>query len=461
MRMEGKGAALLVALLVVAAVLAAIPSCSAAATTTLPKKPKASAPPPSVDTGRRTPSSAVFRLRGNVYPNGAYYTTMNIGNPPKPYYMDVDTGSDITWLQCDAPCQRCSKVPHPLYKPPKSSLVPCENALCYAVHASIHQKHKCESPGQCDYEVQYADHGSSIGVLVADALDLPLINGSTLRSRIAFGCGYDQLFRNPEERMLTDGVLGLGFGKASILSQLSDSGVIHNVMGHCLSSRGGGYLFLGDGLVPPSGITWAPKIPFGDSNYYSPGPASLLLGTQSLGSKLQVVLDSGSSYTYFGFQPYRDFISAIKKDLSRQPLKDAPDDKSLPLCWKGPRSFRSVLDVKKYFKPLVLSFGNGRKATMEIPPENYLIVSKKGNACLGILNGTEAGLPHDLNVIGDISLQDLVVIYDNERRQIGWGQANCDRVPNADRIDGFCQPQFASMGILTEECPAYYHSDTV
>lgn len=36
---------------------------------------------------------------------------------------------------------------------------------------------------------------------------------------------------------------------------------------------------------------------------------------------------------------------------------------------------------------------------------------------------------------------------------------------SADRIDGFeegiCQPQFASMGILREECPAsYYYSNT-
>nr|XP_029122473.1 aspartic proteinase Asp1 [Elaeis guineensis] len=429
--MRGKGAALLVALLVVAAVLAAIPSCSAAATTTLPKKPKPPVSPPSADTSRRTPSSAVFPVYGDVYPHGIYYATMNIGNPPKPYFMDVDTGSDITWLQCDAPCQRCSKVPHPLYQPPKNRLIPCENPLCYAVHASTHQKHTCESPNQCDYEVQYADHGSSMGVLVADTLALSLVNGSAVRAPIAFGCGYDQLFRKPEEPMLTDGVLGLGFGKASILSQLSSWGVIRNVVGHCLSSKGGGYFFLGDDLVPPSGLTWSPKLRIGDSNYYSPGPASLVLGSQSLGSKLPVVLDSGSSYTYFGFQPYQDFLSAIKRDLSRQPLTETSDDKSLPLCWKGPKPFKSVLDVIKYFKPLILSFGNGRKARMEIPPENYLIVTKKGNACLGILNGTEVGLHQELNVIGDISLQDLVVIYDNEKQQIGWGRANCDRLPKS------------------------------
>lgn len=39
-----------------------------------------------------------------------YHATINIGNPPKPYSLDIDTGSDVTWLQCDAPCSKCFPV---------------------------------------------------------------------------------------------------------------------------------------------------------------------------------------------------------------------------------------------------------------------------------------------------------------------------------------------------------------
>jgi len=35
---------------------------------------------------------------------------MHIGNPAKLYYLDMDTGSDLTWLQCDAPCRSCATV---------------------------------------------------------------------------------------------------------------------------------------------------------------------------------------------------------------------------------------------------------------------------------------------------------------------------------------------------------------
>ena len=39
-----------------------------------------------------------------------YSVSLRIGNPPKPYTLDIDSGSDLTWLQCDAPCVSCTKV---------------------------------------------------------------------------------------------------------------------------------------------------------------------------------------------------------------------------------------------------------------------------------------------------------------------------------------------------------------
>ncbi|KAF9588578.1 hypothetical protein IFM89_013430, partial [Coptis chinensis] len=55
-----------------------------------------------------------------------------------------------------------------------------------------------------------------------------------------------------------DGVLGLGNGESSIVSQLRKFGITRNVIGHCMSARGGGFLFFGDDLVPSSGVVWTP-----------------------------------------------------------------------------------------------------------------------------------------------------------------------------------------------------------
>lgn len=39
-----------------------------------------------------------------------YSLSLSIGHPPKVFEFDIDTGSDLTWVQCDAPCNGCTKV---------------------------------------------------------------------------------------------------------------------------------------------------------------------------------------------------------------------------------------------------------------------------------------------------------------------------------------------------------------
>ncbi|KAL0369270.1 UNVERIFIED_CONTAM: Aspartic proteinase Asp1 [Sesamum calycinum] len=347
-------------------------------------------------------SSVLFPLSGNVYPEGYYYVTINIGRPPKPYFLDIDTGSDLTWLQCDAPCKKCTPAPHSLYKPNRN-LITCQDPICTSLHGPGNH-HPCQTPEeQCDYEVEYADHGSSLGVLVKDSFPLKFSNGTVVAPLLAFGeqliigliCGYDQEVIDAGHVPYTDGVLGLGIGKSSILAQLRDMGLTRNVVGHCLSGQGGGYLLFGDGFLPTSGIVWTPIM--SQSKYYSLGSADLRLGGQAANIKgLQIVFDSGSTYSYFSSQAYNDLVSLMRNNLNSKQLKDAVEDGSLPVCWKAER----------------------------LEAIDFLLFSNV--ACLA----SEVGLGN-LNVIGDISMQDKMVIYDNERQQIGWAQANCNSLPKS------------------------------
>ncbi|KAG1331145.1 aspartic proteinase Asp1-like [Cocos nucifera] len=391
-----------------ASVLEAIPSCSADAnTTTLPK----ASPPSPGDASRRV--AVVFPLQGNVYPRGEFDIQMSFGNSQNLYSMNIDTGSDVPWVQCQMPRQAV----YP--QPGKDKMIPCDDPRCQAVLASTGTK-KCVSKGRCDYKVRYVDSYAK-GVLIADTLTLRLTNGSTIRPLVAFGCG--KWLKVKDEQALPDGMLGLGSGEISILSQLSCQRLFGKFTGHCLNSRGGGYFFLeDDGRVPPGGITWVPMTP---SNHYSPGSASLFWDNQSLGSKLIKVLpDSGATFTYFGLEPYASFISTLNGYVSKQPLKRAYDDHSQPHCWRDPKKFRTIADAQPYFKNLELRFANGA-ALMTLPPVNHLIISDKGNACLCILNGTQIGLNR---VIGDISMLDRLVIYDNDKLRIGWASTDFCRV---------------------------------
>ncbi|KAL7117929.1 hypothetical protein ACP275_03G103500 [Erythranthe tilingii] len=372
-------------------------------------------------------SSVIFPVSGNVYPKGYYHVSISIGEPPKPYFFDIDTGSDLTWLQCDAPCTKCTPAPHSLYKP-KQNLMTCQDPIC----ASLHEpgNHNCRAPhDQCDYEVDYADNGSSLGVMVKDSFPLKFTNGTTVAPQLAFGCGYSQEVQDSTHLPYTDGVLGLGTGKSSILAQLRSKGLTRNVIGHCLSGQGGGFLFFGDDFLPDSGIVW--KSILSQSKHYSLGPADLQFGGQATNIKgLPIVFDSGSTYTYFTSKAYKALVSLIKGDLNGKQLKEAVEDKSLPVCWKGAKPFKSIRDATTYFKPLALSFTNAKNVQFQMRPEYYLVVTGQGNVCLGILNGGDVGL-ENINVIGDISMQDKLVIYDNEKQQVGWAPANCNRLPKS------------------------------
>lgn len=323
------------------------------------------------------PFKAMFILLGTTT------VSLNIGHPAKIFELDIDSGSDLTWVQCDAPCTGCTEPREHLYRP-NNNLLQCKDLLCTAFHSPA--SHPCETTDdQCDYEVKYADHGSSLGVLVKDYFPLKFTNGSLLSPHLAFGCGYDQKYFGPVTPATT-GVIGLGNGKVSILSQLSRLGLTRNVVGHCLSGQGGGFLFFGDDLVPSLGVIWTSMPPNSMGKRYSCGPAELVFDGKATSVKgLDMIFDSGSSYNYFNSQAYQAIVTLVRNDLKGKPLKDATEDQSLPICWKGNKPFKFVRDAKNYFKTLHWALQTSGMVSC--------------NACLGIFNGMEVGLAN-LNTIG-------------------------------------------------------------
>ncbi|PPR85164.1 hypothetical protein GOBAR_AA35527 [Gossypium barbadense] len=139
-------------------------------------------------------SATILPVRGNVYPDGLYFTCMLLGNPQRPYFLDIDTGSDLTWIQCDAPCSSCAKGANPLYKPTKVNIVPSGDSMCMEVQKN--QKPQiCETCEQCDYEIEYADRSSSLGVLAKDKLHLVTANGSITNLDVVFEFYHTQLVK--------------------------------------------------------------------------------------------------------------------------------------------------------------------------------------------------------------------------------------------------------------------------
>ncbi|KAL6493185.1 hypothetical protein OROGR_032944 [Orobanche gracilis] len=384
-------------------------------------------------------SSFFFRVYGKVYPRGHYTVIIPFGEANKSYVLDIDTGSALTWLQCS---DILVPAPHDPYKP-QNNLI-CQHPICQSL---LPANRRCSKPDEpCDYLVQYADLGSFSGSLVNDSVQLYSFNRTMIEPQLVFGCVYDQEVQNSTVLPYVDGVLGLGKGKSSISTQLHSMGLTQNVFGHCFSRKGGGYLYFGGDLnhSNSSEIVWTPSLnqrllildpPLAIDNY-NVGSADLeFFGLQATNNSIikgleGVVFDSGSTYTYLTSHAYGDLISMIKKDLEGNEKIVAVKDGFLPMCWNGTEDepFQTIDDAIKNFKLMVLSFRNEKTVEFMMGPESYLIFTDKKITCLGILNGTEIGLGNT-NIIGDISMQDNLVIYDNQKNRVGWAPADCSKDP--------------------------------
>ncbi|CAM0952150.1 unnamed protein product [Alopecurus aequalis] len=368
-------------------------------------------------------SHIMYPLEGDVYPTGHIVVKLNIGEPPLPYYLDIDTGSNVTWLECHHPahgCVDCSPGPSYYYRPALSNLrVDCKDPFCAALHADLPGVNPAcakEDPHQCHYKIGYAS-GTTEGVLSNDTITLREGNSEY----IVFGCGYKQKRRNPLQKpTAVQGLLGLGRGRVGFVAQLKKQNVISkDVIGHCLSMKEGGYLFIGDYDYPSAGITWAPMRKY--DFFYTPGQGTLHLdGQQVYANGMDVVFDSGATYTYVPVRIYEPLVAKVRHILGDADAE--VQDLDLPLCWGRKKPFGSLDEAKNVFKPLTLRFDNN--IVMNMPVRKYLVLTKAGNLCMGILNGTELGQDQRI-IIGDVTMRDMLVVYDNERGMLGWVHRTC------------------------------------
>ena len=82
-----------------------------------------------------------------------------------------------------------------LYKPVKNNFLACKDPICAALHSP--KAHQCKNHNEkCGFQVDYADHGSVLGVVVSDNFHLRLVNGSLSYPLLAFGWVFPTLHLN-------------------------------------------------------------------------------------------------------------------------------------------------------------------------------------------------------------------------------------------------------------------------
>lgn len=381
---------------------------------------------------RRILSAVDLPLGGSGSPTAAalYFTKIQIGTPPKNYHVQVDTGSDLLWVNC-AGCQNCPKksdlgIALALYDPMTSSsskMITCEQDFCTTTFDPANSA--CIVGMQCSYLVRYGDGSSTKGYFVRDNVQLDRVSGNLqtafMNGTITFGCGARQSGGLGTSQQALDGILGFGQANSSIISQLSMAKKVKKTFSHCLaSSKGGGIFAIGEVVHPKVNTT--PILP--NEVHYNielkaieVGDALLrlppnLFNTQS---KRGTIIDSGTTLAYFPEVIYTQLMEKITATQQNSITRTLDGQFK---CYKYPGN------VDDGFPLVTFYFANG--LPLKVYPHQYLFQLQNKDWCIGFLsNGPQPQDGKDLTLLGDLVLTDRLVTYNMEDQTIGWIDYSC------------------------------------
>lgn len=344
---------------------------------------------------------------GTAQGSGEYFSRVGVGQPSKPFYMVLDTGSDVNWLQCK-PCSDCYQQSDPIFDPTASSSynpLTCDAQQCQDLEMSA-----CRN-GKCLYQVSYGDGSFTVGEYVTETVSF----GAGSVNRVAIGCGHD----NEGLFVGSAGLLGLGGGPLSLTSQIKATS-----FSYCLVDRDSGKSSTlefnsprpGDSVVAP--LLKNQKV---NTFYYveltgvSVGgeivtvpPETFAVDQSGAGG---VIVDSGTAITRLRTQAYNSVRDAFKRKTSN--LRPAEGVALFDTCY----DLSSLQSVRV---PTVSFHFSGDRA-WALPAKNYLIpVDGAGTYCFAFAPTTSS-----MSIIGNVQQQGTRVGFDIANSLVGFSVDSC------------------------------------
>lgn len=349
-------------------------------------------------------------ISGLSHGSGEYFSRVGVGHPPKPQYLVLDTGSDVTWVQC-APCTDCYQQSDPIFEPSSStsfSHLSCETQQCKSLDISA-----CRN-GTCLYQVSYGDGSYTVGEFVTETLTFD--NSKTSIDKISLGCGHD----NEGLFIGSAGLLALGAGSLSFPSQVKASSFSYCLVDRDSSSAS--TLQFGPGAEPSDAVT-APLIHNSRlPTFYFVGLTGISVGGQPLNlppsvfevdpsSPSGVIIDSGTSVTRLRSDVYNALRDAFVKGTQHLPSTS------------GFALFDTCYDLSTKTRVSVPTVGflfSGGKSLI-LPAKNYLVpVDSKKTFCFAF-----APTRSSLSIIGNLQQQGTRVSFNSGKSVIGFSPNKC------------------------------------
>ncbi|XP_027341333.1 protein ASPARTIC PROTEASE IN GUARD CELL 1-like [Abrus precatorius] len=338
---------------------------------------------------------------GVLYGSGEYFTRIGVGQPSQTFYVGLDTGNDLSWVQC-RPCLDCYKQFDPIFDPSMSSSyvpVTCESDQCHQLNNS-----SCFN-NQCQYDIVYGDGSFTKGSLVTETMSLG--NIGTV-NQIAMGCGHD----NHGSFVAAAGILGLGGGPLSFTSQIKATSFSYCLVD--LDTDKTSTLEFNSPLPRHSVTTRLLKNPNSNTLYYVeitgmsvggiPLPIPESVFEMDASGRGGIIVDSGTVITRLlnpAYEALRDAFVALTKHLPR-----AKGFTPLETCYDLPSPPRVIPSV---------SF-EMRGGSWRLAEEACLIrVDTNGTLCFAF-----APSNYPLSIIGNFQQQGSRVSFDLANSVVGF-----------------------------------------
>ncbi|CAL8995949.1 unnamed protein product [Prunus brigantina] len=351
---------------------------------------------------------------GVVIGSGNYIVTVSLGTPAKQLSLIFDTGSDLTWTQCQPCTGSCYKQTEPIFDPSLSASyknISCTTAACTQLSSSGIQ-HRCSaSTSACLYATGYGDKSFTIGVFGSEKLAL---TPTDVFEGFLFGCGLDNegLFSG------SAGLLGLGRSYTSLVEQTANK--YNRFFSYCLPSTSSstGHLTFGHG-GSANGVQFTKLITSSQSeSFYGLGLAGIKVGGRQLSiapsvfSSSGTIIDSGTVITRLPATAYASLRGAFREAMKKYKLTKSFS--LLDTCYDI-----SGLNTFSYPK-IAFVFGDG--LTVDLDATGILLLISPSQVCLAFAGNMDDS---DFGIIGNVQQKRLEVVYDVVGGKVGFGPAGC------------------------------------
>ncbi|XP_059452475.1 aspartic proteinase PCS1 [Corylus avellana] len=359
----------------------------------------------------------------------ALIVRLPIGTPPQTQEMVLDTGSQLSWIQCHNKAPR-KPPPTASFDPSLSSsfsVLPCNHPICKPRVPDFTLPTSCDQNRLCHYSYFYADGTLAEGNLVREKLSF---SRSLVTPPLALGCSQD----SSESK----GILGMNTGRLSFASQAKILKFSYCVPTR-LTRRGAlptGSFYLGNN--PNSGgfryvdlLTFpqSQRMPNFDPLAYTVAMQGIRIGGKRLNippsvfrpdasGAGQTMIDSGSEFTYLVEEAYNKVREEIVRLVGPKLKKGYVYGGVSDMCFDG-----NAMEIGRLVGDMVFEFGKG----VEIVVEKNRILAEVGGGvrCIGVGRSDRLGAAS--SIIGNFHQQNHWVEFDLANRRVGFGKADCSR----------------------------------